>query len=370
MYRNFIFIIFSSLIISILSCNGSVKSEYYEDATGPVNLVSVFADQEIYDNLLPVLQDSTVFGRIFPGLYYPPEVMFGIRQFDSDLLKRFKNTRLILDVVSGNNEIVFEKNKFAKPQAYVKVSGNSIAEISEILKQNQDSLINFYRWADREFVLSGNKSKARQETTQLDNLGVELLVPRDFSVVETNNDFVWFRKDNFNVIHNRHEADGGIVTDRSQDILNIMVFKVPFAKNEITREDAWFVLDSITRLYTKGSKPPQELYLKTNQGKDSIKTLMTDYIQIERNPALSEFYDFEKVQSTQYNEIYEAQGWWSMTLSQMGGPFTAKIIFDKQNKTMYVADAVLFAPLNQGVSKKRDYITQMESLFTTFKIKK
>ena len=357
------------LIISLLqSCDNDKKTVYYEDATGPVNLVSVFADKEIYNNLQPVLHDSTVFGKIFPGLYYPPEVMFGTRHFDPDLIKRFKNTRLILDVQQGEPGIEFEQNKFARPQAYVKVSGNSTQEIAEILRQNQDSLLHFYRWADREFVLDGYRSKSRQEKAQLDKLGVELLIPNDFSVVEQNDEFLWFRKDKFNVIQNRHESDGGIVTDQSQDILNIMVFKVPFAKNTLSQNELYSIYDSITRLYTKGGKESREVYVQTSQN-DSIKTLVSDHIQIEMNPILSDSYDFELVNSTDTQDVYEAQGWWSMTLSQLGGPFTSKIILDKEKNTLYIADAILFAPLNQGVSKKRDYITMMESLFTTFKTK-
>ena len=369
MQKKYPYLLILMLILSqFIACNKKAETPYKEDATGPVNLISVFVDKEVYNNLLPVLQDSTLFGKIFPGLYYPPEVMFGTRQFDADLIKRFSNTRLILEIQNGEKSIEFEKNKFAKPQAYVKISGNSTQEIAEILRQNQDSLINFCRWADREFVLDGFRAKAKQERSHLDKIGVEMLIPKDFAVVESNNNFVWFRKDFFNTIQNKDERDGGIVTDRSQDILNILVFKVPFAKSELTQEDTYFVLDSITRLYTKGSKEPREVYVQTANN-DSIKTLMSDHIQVEMNPMLSEFYDFIKINSTATQDVYEAQGWWSMTLSQLGGPFTAKLILNKQNKTLYVADAVMFAPTNQGRSKKRDYITSMESLFTTFKIK-
>lgn len=363
-----LFFIFSLFITALQSCGDGEKSVYYEDATGPVNLVSVFAEEDVYNNLLPALQDSTLFGRNFPGLYYPPEILFATRQFSPDLIKRFSHTRLILDVAQGNPGIEFEKNKFAKPQAYVKVSGNSTSEIASLLQQHQDSVINLYRWADREFVLNSYRSKSKSEKPQLDNMGVDLLIPNDFSLVEQNDDFVWYRKDHFNVIQNRHENDGGIVTDRSQDILNILVFKVPFAKDEVSKEELFSIFDSITRLYTKGAKQPEEVYLHNSQN-DSIKTLVSDHIQVEMNPALSDFYELNQISSSANQNVYEAHGWWSMTLSQLGGPFTARIILDKQKKTLYVADAIMFAPLNQGVSKKRDYITMMESLFTTFKTK-
>ena len=353
---------------ALFSCkNSDNKTVYKEDATGPVNLVSVFADKELYDALAPALQDSTVFGKNFPGLYYPPEIMFGTRQLDSELIKRFSNTRLILDVQKGAPSIAFEKDKFARPQAYVKVSGNSTDEIVNQLKTNQDSILNFYRWADREFVLDGYRSKERQTKSELDKLGVELLIPADFRVAQENDDFVWFRKDYFNTIQNRDERDGGIVTDQSQDILNIMVFRVPYAKNTLTREDLYLVMDSVTQLYTKGSKEPQQVYVRREN--DSIQVLMSDHIQVERDPRLSDLYDFKLISSTPAQDIYEAQGWWSMTLSQLGGPFTSKIILDKQKKNLYIANALMFAPLNQGKSKKRDYITMMESLFTTFKTK-
>ena len=361
----FIFI----LICLFASCKNGTETPYYEDSSGPINLVSVFSSTETYNNIESGLRDSLVFGKIFPGLYYPPEIMFGTRHFDAELIKRFKTTRLILDVKSGNSSIDFEKNKFAKPQAYVKVTGNSPEEILHLLQQNQDSLINFYRWADREFMLADFRSKSKQDKKDLDALGVNMVIPNDYTLVENNADFVWYRKDNFNTIQNVDERDNGIVTDRSQDILNILLFKVPYAKDEITQDEAYNLFDSITKLYTKGGKNPKEVYVQTNGGQDSIKTLMTDHIQIEKNPMLSEFYDFQKVSSSAQQDIYETKGWWSMTLSQLGGPFTSKIILDKNKNVLYVADAIMFAPTNQGVSKKRDYITGMESLFTTFKTK-
>ena len=203
----------------------------------------------------------------------------------------------------------------------------------------------------------------------LEKLNVDLIIPHDYQVVKDENNFVWFRKDVFNTIQNVDERDQGIVSDSSQDILNILVFKIPYDQPDITMEKAHYILDSITKVYTKGSREPRDVYVPTNRGQDSIKTSVSDHIQVEPNPMLSDYYDFRLLEENENQNVYGTQGWWSMTLSQLGGPFTAKFIIDKQNKQLYVADAVMFAPLNQGVSKKRDYILAMESLFTTFKIK-
>lgn len=361
--------IFFFLLIYFSACKDVTENNYREESSGPINVVSVFSEEDLYQDLIEGLEDSLILGKNFPGLYYPPEVMFGNRHFDADLIKRFKTTRLILDVQKGVPSIEFEKNKYSKPQAYVKVTGNSADEILSLLRENQKELLENYRWADREFMLDGFKSKARQDKSALDQLNVEMLIPRDFTVVEQQPNFVWFRQDKFNTIQNRDERDQGLVTDTSQDILNLILFKVPYAKKEITMQQAHFILDSITKLYTKGAKDPREVYVKTKGGNDSIKTLLSDFIQVESNPMLSDYYDFKKIESSTDQNVYETQGWWSMTLSHLGGPFTAKLIIDEQNKMLYVVDAVMFAPLNQGVSKKRDYITSMESLFTTFKIK-
>lgn len=365
-------ILFSALLIFSLffSCEKSTeKQKYYQDSSGPINLVSVFATQDLYKSMEAELNDSLIFGKTFPGLYYPAENMFATRQFDPDLMKRFNNTRLVLDVAQGEASIKFEKNKFAKPQAYIQVIGNSKDEILNQLISHQDSILNFYRWADREFLLDGYKSKDQDDKNALNTLGVDMLIPNDYTLAENNADFVWYRKDNYNTIQNRDNRDDGVVTEQSQDMLNILLFKVPYTKDEVVQEDVYFLMDSITRIYTKGSKQPQERYIQQNNGKDSIKISVSDHIQVEMNPMLSDAYDFTKIKETSATTEYEAQGWWSMTLSQLGGPFTAKLILDKKNNTLYVADAVLFAPLNQGKSKKRDYITAMESLFTTFKIK-
>lgn len=350
------------------SCEKSAEKErYYTDSSGPINLISVFSDKDTYALIEPGLSDSLVFGKIFPGLYYPPEIMFATRHFDAKLFKKFNTTRLILDVQQGEPSIVFEKNKFAKPQAYVKVSGNSSEEILSLLKANQDSLIGIYRWADRQFLLRGYLSDNNKDIAPLDSLGIEMVIPKELNMAKKEDNFVWYRKDYLNVVQNKDARDDGIVTQESQDIINILLFKIPYTKDTLTKDELYFVMDSVTSKYTRGGKEPVLKYIKTQN--DSIEVLVYDHIQVELNPMLSDFYDFTLIHDKEDKAVYEAQGYWSMTLSQMGGPFTSKIILDKKNKMLYVADAVLFAPLNHGKSKKRDYITSMESIFTTFKIK-
>lgn len=361
--------LFLCALFILSSCENESKGTYREDSSGPIGLVSVFADEEMYEGLQNGLQDTLILGKVFPGLYYPPEVMFSHRHFESNLFQRFKATRLVLDVQVGDASIEMERNKFSRPQAYVQVSGNTPQEILTLLQENQDELLELYRWADYQFILDGHKSKSHQDTSPLDQLNVEMLIPRDFIIVEQNPEFVWYRKDQFNIIQNRDERDQGVVSDTSQDILNLFLFKVPYNKPELNIQEAHFILDSITKLYTKGAKTPREIYVKTQEGNDSIKTWLSDHIQVESNPLLSDYYDFRLAETSDNLDIYETRGWWSMTLSQLGGPFTAKFILDKENNQLYVVDAVMFAPLNQGVSKKRDYINSMESLFTTFKIK-
>lgn len=369
MNKKYPFIIAILLVFSgIFSCEKS-SEKYYAESSGPINLVSVFATQDMYKAIEPGLSDSLMFGKIFPGLYFPPEIMFATRQFEPDMMKRFKTTRLILDVQEGENTITIEKNKFAKPQGYIKVTGNSAQDIVAQLQAHQDSILQLYRWADRQFLLKNYKSDNNKDTKAVENLGASILVPKNFKLVENNDNFVWYRKDINNTVENIDERDGGIVAQESQDIQNMLLFKIPFTKDTLTKQELYFVMDSMTKIYTKGGKEPQQRFVKINNGKDSIKTILEDHIQVEMNPMLSDFYDFEKVNETTNTVTYDAQGYWSMTLSQMGGPFTSKIILDKKNNMLYIVDAVLFAPLNNGKSKKRDYITAMESLFTTFKIK-
>lgn len=365
---SYLTIIFCALFL-LNSCESETATTYRQDSTGPIGLVSVFTNDDWYFDLKSGLQDTLILGKVFPGLYYPPEMMFSHRHFESAHFDRFKTTRLVIDVREGEPSISMEKNKYSRPQAFVEVSGNTPQEVLNLLQENQDELLEIFRWADYQFILDDHKSKTRQDTSPLNELNVEMLIPRDYALVEQNPHFVWFRKDHFNVIQNRDERDMGIVSDSSQDILNILLFKIPYAKDDLNIQEAHFILDSITKLYTKGAQSPREIFVKTQNGNDSIQTLQSDHIQVETNPMLSDYYDFELVSETNGQQVYETRGWWSMTLSQLGGPFTAKFILDKNNKQLYAVDAIMFAPLNQGVSKKRDYINSMESLFTTFKIK-
>ncbi|MBN3661556.1 MAG: DUF4837 family protein [Ornithobacterium rhinotracheale] len=293
--------------------------------------------------------------------------MFGTRHFEENTLNRFNSTRLILNLKLGAPEFIAEKNKFAKPQGYVEVHGNNAQEIADLLHKNQDSIINLYRWADREFLLESYASKAKASTPNLDAMGVSLLVPKDYQIARAEKNFVWYRKDQVNTITNR-DARNNLVNKSSFDIINILVYKVPFNKPNLNLQEFIQISDSITGLYTEGGKEPKFEYIKN--GNDSMRVEVKDHVTVEKNPAFMDSYDFTPLPSPEPNVLaYESQGWWSMTLSQMGGPYTSKILLDKKNHTLYIAQAILFAPLNQGKSKKRDYITAMEGLFTTFKLK-
>ncbi|QAR30190.1 DUF4837 family protein [Ornithobacterium rhinotracheale] len=360
---------FLIIVLLFVSCGKKSESSepYRKPSSGPINLVSVFSSDELYKEIKPTLEDSLLFGRVFPGLYYPAEIMFGTRHFEENTLNRFNSTRLILNLKLGAPEFIAEKNKFAKPQGYVEVHGNDTREIADLLHKNQDSIINLYRWADREFLLESYASKAKASTPNLDAMGVSLLVPKDYQIARAEKNFVWYRKDQVNTITNR-DARNNLVNKSSFDIINILVYKVPFNKPNLNLQEFIQISDSITGLYTEGGKEPKFEYIKN--GNDSMRVEVKDHVTVEKNPAFMDSYDFTPLPSPAPNLLaYESQGWWSMTLSQMGGPYTSKILLDKKNHTLYVAQAILFAPLNQGKSKKRDYITAMEGLFTTFKLK-
>lgn len=364
----FSFFLLSLSLIFIIACGEKSETQqaYKKTSTGPLNQVSVFSTEDVYKSIEPALEDTLIFGKVFPGLYYPPEIMFATRFFDSKNFNRFKYTRLVLNIKSGEPHLLIEKDKYARPQAYVEVQGKNNAEIIQLLQKNQDSILNTYRWADRAFLLDGYADKTKSSTAELDSLGVSMLIPNDFKMVEANTHFVWYRKDKVNTITNRN-ANNDLVNKSSSDILNIMLFKVPYKKPSIDIKEAIKISDSIMGIYTEGGKEPQVEYI----GKDSLKVFVKDHVQVEKNPMLRDFYDFKQIKPNPSDgvEEYETQGYWSMTLTQMGGPYTMKLLLDKKNKTLYAAQAILFAPLNQGKSKKRDYLTSMEGLFTTFKIK-
>ncbi|MRI62673.1 DUF4837 family protein [Ornithobacterium rhinotracheale] len=360
---------FLIIILLFVSCGKKSESSepYRKPSSGPINLVSVFASDDLYKEIKPTLEDSLLFGRVFPGIYYPAEIMFGSRHFEENTLDRFNSTRLILNLKLGAPEFIAEKNKFAKPQGYVEVHGNNAQEIADLLHKNQDSIINLYRWADRAFLLESYISKAKASTPNLDAMGVSLLIPKDYQIASAEKNFVWYRKDQVNTITNR-DAKNNLVNKSSFDIINILVYKVPFNKPNLDLQEFIKISDSITGLYTEGGKEPKFEYIKN--GNDSMRVEVKDHVTVEKNPAFMDSYDFTPLPSPAPNVLaYESQGWWSMTLSQMGGPYTSKILLDQKNHTLYIAQAILFAPLNQGKSKKRDYLTTMEGLFTTFKLK-
>lgn len=350
------------VFIIALSCkknaDGLSESSLSVTSTGPINTITVFSDEDFYaTELEEYLLDSTFFGKPFPGVYFPREISFNVRGFENNSFSSFRKTRNILRIVkSDSTSISFLKDKYAYPQTYIELKAKTRQDVLQLLDENKQKIFSYFKKSEIDFLLLSLKKKSLIQDSLLKTMGVEVLIPNDYKKLEQKNNFVRYKKTEKSTIYSQQQSTGRSTSFQSIDFVELMFYKVAFSEKELDKSKILFIIDSTRRVNLVG---------KTKNDFPRVDPVIGTYIT-----------NFEKTNlPNEKEDTYLLDSYWSMSVSQLGGPMLSKIIHDKKEKTIYIADAFMFAPLNPDDSnknnnKKRDYLRNLEAIYSTFKLKK
>ncbi len=318
-----LFVAFMSLLIS---CDTGGDQKTLKEANGRMN------------NLLIVMKNSEWQGEIGdelrkiiaePVLGLPqPEAQFEVTQVPPESFgTMFKASRSILNIgIANNNSFTTNTNVYAAPQKIVTITGTDKEALVREIEKNGKALISEFKNAD---LLTVQRSiyKNYWDPTKIETFskkGYSIKIPKTFSIVEDNGDFVWYRC----------RLDGG-------NSMELFSYTVPIRSiDDENGNNVVAIRDSIGKKYIPGEI--EGSYMIT----EAAYTPHIFEIKLNGKKAL------------------ETKGKWEVKGLYMAGPFLSYSVIDKANNRLVVVEGLTYAPS----INKRDYMFELEAIMKTIKI--
>ena len=315
------------LIITTLfiSCDGDSK-KVYKEANGRINHLLVVMKNsewqgELGDELRKIIAE--------PVLGLPqPESQFEVTQVPPDSFSSmFRATRSVLKVgITDKTSFSVETNVYAAPQKIITITGKNKAALIAEIQKNSKKIVEIYKDADLQSVKSSILKKF-WDPTQIETFtkqGFSLKIPRNYSKVEDNGEFVWYR----------YHLNG----DNSMELI---AYTVP-----ITSED--------------DENGNNIVAIRNAFGKKNIPGQIEDSYMMTEEAYSPHIFEVE----LDGKKAFETRGKWEVNNVYMAGPFLSYTVVDKINNRLVVVEGLTFAPS----INKRDYMFELEAVLKTLKI--
>ena len=315
------------MVSLLISCGSGEEKRTLKDANGRINnLLVVMKNSEwegpIGDELRKIIAE--------PVLGLPqPESQFDISQIPPENFgSMLRATRSVLNVGIGDeNSISIASDMYASPQKIVTIIGTDKEALITQLQENSDKIISIFKDADIVSVQNNILKQYWDPSTikTFEDQGFSLKIPRNYSMVEDDGNFVWYR----------YHLNGG-------NSMELIAYTVPMPENEDDIEN------SIVEI-------------RNAFGKEHIPGQIEDSYMITEEAYTPHIFEVELAG----REAFETRGKWEVKGIYMAGPFLSYTVVDKPNNRLIVVEGLTFAPS----INKRDYMFELEAILKTLVIK-
>lgn len=223
--------------------------------------------------------------------------------------------------------VIFGKDRWASPQAVVRVTAPDDTSFTNCINAYGDQIINYLVKAELDRNINVLKSNRNQDLMDMvyKKFGISILIPAHINKYKIGKDAIW------------------LSTGSREARQDLLIYSTPYTnQNELTAENLLKVRDSIAGIMIPG--PVANSYMSTEYKYDK--------------PAY-------KAISMDDNFCAELRGLWRMKGNTlMGGPFVSHSRVDEINQKIITIEGFVYAPS----VKKRTHIRQLESLLYTVKL--
>jgi hypothetical protein len=316
------------LIVMLFTSCGDKKAnneKFLPDSSGAINNVSVVVENELWDGRVGDAIRSILAKPIY-GLPQD-EPMFTISQIPPAVFSGFVTKNRTVLKIETNKEagINFAEDVYARPQKVIVISGKTKEEIIEVLKANEDKIIETFRNEELAERLRQMAKSPHKFTVIKEKLGLSIQFSSIYRIAKQTDNFFWIRRD--------------ITTGTN----NLLIYELPYSaivKNDSVVNQIIRIRDSIGKAHIEG--PVEGSYLST----ENAYTPFHGETIIDNKPTLV------------------TKGIWEVKNAFMGGPFINYAIEDKINKRWVVLEGFAFAPSVE----KRNYMLELEAIIRSAKI--
>ncbi|MFB6342138.1 DUF4837 family protein [Saccharicrinis sp. FJH62] len=258
------------------------------------------------------------------------ETLFDISHTDhQNFIRILQTARSIIDVdvskTYSQPKVIYQKDLFSKTQRFIKLQLPSVSDLKPVVEKEGMKMVSFMYQGERERFLANYRKFSNKELMQKvkDTIGVDMLIPNDFTRYSFQDNFVW-------------------MLAKSNDYMKyIAIYSYDYkSQNQLSEKNLVATRDSVMRANIPGSRPGS--YMSTG---------------MFYPPVLTQFMDHGKY-------VAELRGIWETVNDMMGGPFVSQTRIDEPSNRIVTVEVFLYAP----EQNKRNTLRELESLLYTVKM--
>ena len=321
--KKYLVVIF--VVFFLQSCEDN-KVVYKPESSARINSITVVVDNNSWNNTIGD-KIRNLYADEYEGLPQIEE-RFTLKQMPYEAFSGFsRSSRNIIFINKKSNpEFFFEVDKYARPQIYLEIKGNSIKSILEQIDKSKKEAINKFTNGEIEENKRRILKSPLKDTFAMDDFSINMKMPSAYSLYKQDKNFIWYQKQ----IQKGHS--------------NIIVTQLPNQKNifDYNIPSVIKLRDSIGEVFLPGRNP------------ESFMISEKEYLPYQKKV---NYYGIK---------MLETRGTWEVKGDFMGGPFLNYLIEDKLNDRVLFVEGFVFAPSK----RKRDNIIELEAIIKSLKLKK
>ena len=313
------------VVFFLQSCEDN-KVVYKPESSARINSITVVVDNDNWNNTIGD-KIRNIYADEYEGLPQIEE-RFTLKQMPYEAFSGFsRSSRNIIFINKKSNpEFFFEVDKYARPQIYLEIKGNSIKSILEQIDKSKKEAINKFTNGEIEENKKRILKSPLKDTSAMEDFLIDVKMPSAYSLYKQDKNFIWYQKQ----IQSGHS---NIIVTELASQKNIFDYNIP---NLIK------LRDSIGEIFLPGRNP--ESFMISEK----------------------EYLPYQKKVSYYGIKMLETRGTWEVKGDFMGGPFLNYLIEDKLNDRVLFIEGFVFAPSK----RKRDNIIEIEAIVKSLKFKK
>ena len=321
--KKYLVVIF--VVFFLQSCEDN-KVVYKPESSARINSITVVVDNNSWNNTIGD-KIRNLYADEYEGLPQIEE-RFTLKQMPYEAFSGFsRSSRNIIFINKKSNpEFFFEVDKYARPQIYLEIKGNSIKSILEQIDKSKKEAINKFTNGEIEENKRRILKSPLKDTFAMDDFSINMKMPSAYSLYKQDKNFIWYQKQ----IQKGHS--------------NIIVTQLPSQKNifDYNIPSVIKLRDSIGKVFLPGRNP------------ESFMISEKEYLPYQKKV---NYYGIK---------MLETRGTWEVKGDFMGGPFLNYLVEDKLNDRVLFVEGFVFAPSK----RKRDNIIELEAIIKSLKLKK
>ena len=311
-------LLFFSLLVS---CGKKSDQVTLVSSTGRINHILIVMNDEDWDGRIGD-EIKQIIGEPVKGLPQE-EDQFSVNQVDplafNSLFKRHRNILFVgLDTIRN---FYSNHNIFANPQTTLTVLGEDKDDLIANIREHSKEIVSVFKDNDLRLYQHklGKDTHDPEEIETLQNLGLNMKIPKAYRMVDDTGSFMWYRH----------------TTDRA--MLNIIAYEIPLKGREVGDIDLVAERDSIGKNFIPGQF--DNTYLRTEH----------NFTPVTHKESFSNI------------TALESRGLWLVEGDWMGGPYLSYTIHDPAWDRFIVIEGFSYSP----ATKKRDFVFELEAILKT-----